>query len=56
MKMKMKKVVIEESIKAKTTKPGMLLSYSFESDLSHTSILYYYYIVTTLKYMKIGNR
>jgi hypothetical protein len=25
--------------------PGMLLSHSFEADLSHTSILYYYYAI-----------
>jgi hypothetical protein len=36
--------VIEESMPSHLETHGMLLSFSFESDLSHTSILYYYNI------------
>ena len=39
-----KKIVIEESnsgVVEYTYDPGMFLSFSFEPDLSHTSILYY---------------
>jgi hypothetical protein len=39
-------IVIEESKRdrgiSKSSVPGMFLSFSFESDLSHTSILYYH--------------
>jgi hypothetical protein len=38
-------VLREESNMGKD--PGMLLSFSFKPDLSHTSILYYYHIIDT---------
>jgi hypothetical protein len=46
-----RKAVIEESRRAmvnawKTPTLGMLLPFSFEPDLSHTSILYYYYPIS----------
>jgi hypothetical protein len=45
-------VVIEELKKGKNLGTlGVLLSDSFEPDLSHASILYYYRIFTTLYYM-----
>jgi hypothetical protein len=34
----------------------MLLSISFEPDLLHTSILYYYHIIETLQYINIGGK
>ena len=39
------RTVIEELMPSHLETRGMLLSFSFESDLSHTSVLYYYNII-----------